>query len=147
MAYKSGKCYVCEEMRPVQSHHIIPVAYGGPKNGPQVDLCPSCHTVCHYEAEHYTQSGAFNMLGSVFSGAALKRASEIVTRIANAKLKHKTSGAVAEDARRGVHVHFSHDEMVMVKAMKRVMGAKSLDRLVRACVLAQIRDLRKAGKL
>lgn len=41
-----GICYICVSKVSLETHHIIPVSYGG-KNGPLVDLCSNCHSFIH----------------------------------------------------------------------------------------------------
>lgn len=147
MAYKSGKCYVCAEKKPVQDHHILPREYGGPKDGPTIKLCPTCHLICHYESEIYYQTGDYAELETTYSGAALDRAESVCERIVKARLRFENSGKPAEDARRRVNVNFSHDELQLMHNLKRVMKFRSLERLVKSCVLVMLREQRKRGRI
>jgi hypothetical protein len=44
-------CSVClQDSFAIESHHIHPTSLGGSKEGPQVDLCSSCHRLIHQQA-------------------------------------------------------------------------------------------------
>lgn len=147
MAYKSRKCFVCEVEGAAQSHHLLPLEYGGPKNGPTVDLCPSCHLTCHYEAESFYSSGVYLRLNTIFKGSALKRAVEIINYIVKQKSSFESSDNPAEDARRGVNLSLSHEELQLAHIAKKVSGFSSLERFVKSCIHERILTLRKQGKL
>lgn len=148
MAYKSGVCFVCDEDKSVQDHHLLPVEYGGPKDGPQVKLCPTCHLTCHYEAEAFYKTGDFLNLHTAFQDkATLNRAMGIIKRILHAKQQFEDSGKPAEDARRRINLSFSHEELLLVHEMKRVLKFRSLERLVKSCISAKLQEMRSKGIL
>lgn len=46
------RCIVCETVaEAVESHHVVPIQYGGPVDGVQVIVCGVCHSSLHYTAE------------------------------------------------------------------------------------------------
>lgn len=147
MAYKRGTCYVCDEEKPVQEHHLIPLEYGGPKDGPLITICPTCHLISHYEAEIFYKTGDYGSLGSQFKGEVLKRAQGVIDRIVAARLRFEAHGKPAEDARRRVNINVSHEELLMLHALKRVLGFRSLERLVRGVLSNELVKQRKAGRI
>src|ERR1700740_900273 len=47
------KCTTCPTVtESIHSHHVIPVAYGGKKNGLRVNLCGNCHNLVHKYIEN-----------------------------------------------------------------------------------------------
>ena len=147
MAYKKGECYVCEEKKPVQDHHLIPLEYGGPKNGPTILLCPTCHLTCHYESELFYKTGDFGQLEIVFEGSILHRAKRVIEKIIQARTQFEDEGAPAKDARRRVNLNLSHDELALLHALKKVMGFRSLERLIKSCIMDVIRKKKKKGRI
>lgn len=147
MAHTRGKCYICTEAKPVQSHHLAPLEYGGPKDGPQITLCPTCHLTCHYEAEIYYKTGDYGDLEGQYQGAAFERAKKVVHKIVNTRLLFENHGKPAKDARRRVNINLSHEELQLLHSLKKQKGFKSLERLVRAAIMVQLRDARKRGEV
>lgn len=147
MAYKKGECYVCEERKPVQDHHLLPREYGGPKNGPTILLCPTCHLACHYEAELFYKTGDFGQLTELYEGNALHRAKRVIDKILQARTQFEDDGKPATDARRGVNLNLTHDELALLHALKKVMGFRSLERLIKTCIMDMIRRQREKGKI
>lgn len=147
MAYKKGECYVCEEMKAVQDHHLIPLEYGGPKNGPTILLCPTCHLTCHYESELFYKTGDFGQLDSIYEGSAHHRAKRVIEKILQARTQFEDHGKPAKDARRRVNLNFSHDELMLLHGLKKVMGFRSLERLIKMCIMEILREQRAKGKI
>jgi hypothetical protein len=47
------QCPVCLKNFPhLEEHHIFPQCYGGPKDGPLLEICSTCHQHLHYQAEN-----------------------------------------------------------------------------------------------
>lgn len=147
MAYKSGKCFVCREQKAVQSHHLLPREYGGAEDGPQIDVCPSCHLICHYEAEILYKTGDYSRLEESFTAAAVQRAIKVIDYIVKQRSQFEAAGKPAADARRRVNLNFSHDELQLMHDLKRVLKFKSLERLIKACILVALREQRKKGRI
>lgn len=65
------KCPVClQPKRSLDGHHIYPIAYGGPQDGPIFDLCASCHQDVHRQAEAYCRGdNSLKMLSANFQRA------------------------------------------------------------------------------
>jgi hypothetical protein len=136
MAYKSAKCYVCRDTGPSQSHHLIPLEYGGPKDGPQIDICPRCHLVCHYEAEAVYKTSEYLQLDATYPDLkAYERAEEVINLIVRARLQFEDKGVAAEDARRRVSFSCSSDELLLLHSLKKSAGFKSLERFLKAVVV------------
>lgn len=46
------QCVVCDTVaEAMESHHVVPIQYGGPVTGIQVIVCGVCHSSLHYTAE------------------------------------------------------------------------------------------------
>lgn len=147
MAYKSAKCYVCHEIKAAQDHHLLPLEYGGPKDGPTVKLCPSCHLICHYESSNYFNTGDYDRLEDIFTSAALDRALRVISYILQQRVAFEDAGKPAQDARRTVQLHFTHDELLLLHNLKRLKKFRSLERLIKACVFVEVTKQRQSGKL
>lgn len=148
MAYKNGTCYICEDEKPVQDHHLIPLEYGGPKKGPTIKVCPTCHLTCHYEAEFYAANGEFLQLDVTFTNGEInRRARKVIDYIVQAKLTHEASGEHAKEARRRVAIALSHEELQMVHALKSVLGFRSLERMIKSFIASAIQENRSKGKI
>jgi hypothetical protein len=93
-----GKCIVCGKECHTELHHIIPICYGGDKNGKLVELCESCHFNIHKTAESISAKtvesknwfGNFNLL---------KKASVFIKAIIEAKRNYQ-EGNVSQDLRK-----------------------------------------------
>lgn len=147
MAYKRGTCYVCDEEKPVQSHHVIPVEYGGRMEGKQVPLCPMCHLTCHYEAEAYYREGEYTHLSEYFKDEAYKRATIICQYIYKAKMAFEEKNKPAQDARRTISFHCTHEELRILHAAKSAVGQTNLQRFVKGVVMSKVLDMHRKGKL
>ena len=148
MGYKSGICFVCEESKAVQDHHLLPLEYGGAKDGPQIKICPHCHLVCHYEADIFYRTGEFSELHIRFKKSAVyDRALKVINYIVQQHAQFDAGNKPAEDARRKVGFSVSHDELQLLHAAKRVQGFTSLERFLKGCVTAVITDMRRKGRI
>lgn len=147
MAYKLSKCYVCQTEGASQSHHLLPLEYGGPKNGPTVNLCPKCHLTCHYEAEIFYKEGEYLNLEENFKESSLVRVQEIINYVLKQKASFEDSGKPAQDARRNINLSLTADELLLVHAAKRVSKFTSVQRFVKMCIMERIKVLREQGKM
>lgn len=148
MAYKSGQCYICEEVTPVDNHHLHPLEYGGAKDGRQVKLCKTCHSMSHYEAELYAKEGRYNLFHMDFSPKAT-RMYLVIQEILKAKLAF-TSGDIesADDQRRMSQISWdSEEELAMAHEVKRALGMKALDRAIKQCVYTMYDALKRKGRI
>lgn len=148
MAYKQGICYIEGVNKAVQEHHVIPLEYGGPKNGRTVKLCATCHLTCHYEAEHYHRTGEYIRADEEFVAPDVnKRAKLIIDYIVRAKSKFESSNESAQDARRMVGFNCSHEELRLLHAAKSAVGQRNLSRFIKRLVFEQLVVMRQKGKL
>ena len=145
MSYKSGKCYACEKKRPVQSHHIHPLEYGGEKDGPQVLICADCHNVLHKEAEYYAKHGKFQELDSTIPfepGKLGERIRILIAHVIQGKAAYKAGIVNAGDQRRMTQISWDNDqELRMAHAVKEQMKFKSLERAIKKLVFDKYLDL------
>lgn len=80
------RCPVCLNELPLQSHHIKPIEYGGPKDGPQVDLCANCHLNIHYTAEGLCSKNGLKK--RYLLDDQMNRATQYIEAIIRAKLTY-----------------------------------------------------------
>jgi hypothetical protein len=149
MAYKSDKCWVCLNLRPVDSHHVVPLEYGGKKQGTQVMLCESCHGTLHKEAEHYHKTGKFQHLFDIYTNAvALDKIQRLITALLRAKnLYLSGAGVDNNDQRRMTQISWpSETTLQIAHAVKKSRGFKSLDRLIQTLVAEEAIRLKSKGK-
>lgn len=63
----SDTCWVCGTYGNLELHHVIPRSYGG-ENGPQVQVCGTCHTGVH----------ALSLITSLFDGSIFTESETIL---------------------------------------------------------------------
>lgn len=150
MAYKSGRCWCCEEQRPVDSHHLRPLEYGGDKNGEQVYLCKGCHSLAHYEAEYYYSTGKYMEIDATVPKETPmgRRLRQLISVIVSTKLEFEDSGSPQNDQRRNTQISWdTMEELAMAHDVKRALKIRSLQRAIKLCVFEMHSALRKKGKL
>lgn len=138
MPLQSRCCYVCNAPDEVDRHHVIPVEYGGPRNGKTVDLCTRHHRLVHRAAESYYKKGVYtaNFLRIDPNSEERKRAEILVKYIIRAKGEHEASGkALADDARNMVQISCTPEELMIFHAVKQQLCISSLPRAIKALVL------------
>jgi len=147
MGYTRGKCWICHDTTAVDAHHLVPLEYGGDKDGRQVNLCAKDHKVAHFEALSYVKTGEYQFdIPDSPEGQRLKR---IIAIIVDSKLKFDT-GAVEDtgNQRRITQVHWdTTTELTMAHDLKRILGFKSLERCIKACVFHVYEEQRRKGNL
>lgn len=84
------ECYVCNLPGEHESHHIVPLHLGGPKDGPQVNLCEICHHKLHLISNDIYKGRTHRV--EQFSNDELKRASLLIRAIVSAKIAIEGSG-------------------------------------------------------
>lgn len=149
---KRKTCYICQELSYTDKHHLRPVEYGGPENGRTVDLCPSCHREVHEDAEArfggilkpYPNDFDFGNAISVEDRTKKQRLAIVSLYIFNTKRNFQDSGKFkADTARNMMQVSFSTDELGVAHELKRALGFKSLERLVKHLVVEKWMTIRK----
>lgn len=138
MAFKSGICWSCHNRRPVESHHMHPLEYGGKDDGPQVPLCADCHNILHKEGEYYYKNGKFHELDSTIpfeSGGFGERIRQLIAYLVKAKAAYTAGHIDAGEQRRMTQISWDNDqELLIAHAVKRAMGFKSLERAIKKLV-------------
>lgn len=144
MAYKSGVCYICEEVKPVDSHHVHPLEYGGRRDGLQVMLCKTCHSLAHYESETYQATGKYQNVDTSNHNLMY-----IISQITVAGVLFKTGQLEgADEQRRTTAISWdSEEEKAMAHEVKRALKFRSLDRAIKYCVYSMYQALVNKGKI
>ena len=149
--YTSGKCWCCRQQRPVDGHHIAPLEYGGDRNGKQVKLCKSCHSLAHYEAEYYFTHGKYAEIDntvpeSTSMGARLRK---LTNKIIKTKLEFEEGlRSVDHEQRRMSQISWdSQQELDMAHDVKRALNFTSLERAIKLCVFEMHKALQQRGKI
>jgi len=150
MAYRSGQCWICHSLAPVDSHHIKPQVYGGDKDGKQVNLCAMCHDTLHREAEHYDKHGAYHILDQAYPEHTGKgdRIRRLIKILLDTKHAYIADGEQDNDQRRMSQVSWdSTQELQMAHAVKVALGFTSLERAIKECVFTMYKGLKNKGRL
>ena len=146
MAYKSGKCWCCHKTRPVESHHLHPLEYGGEKDGQQVLICADCHNVLHKEAEFYFKHGKFQELDFTIPfqpGKIGERIRQLIAHVVKAKQLYLAGEINAGEQRRMTQISWDNDqELLIAHEVKRRMRFKSLERAIKALVFEKYQQLK-----
>jgi hypothetical protein len=150
MTYKSGICWCCEEKRPVDSHHIHPLEFGGNSDGKQVLLCKSCHSIAHYESEYYFVTGRYLEIDETFPETEErgKQIRKLISRIVFHKTNWLASGQDQNDQRRMTQISWnSLEELQLAHDVKRALNHRSLERAVKTCVFEMYKALKNKGRI
>lgn len=81
-------CLICGQLAYLEEHHVIPICYGGPKDGKTIFICGDCHEAIHRTAESLSAK-TVKPKNWFKSTQALKTARPYVQAIINAKLRKK----------------------------------------------------------
>ncbi|QIG74884.1 hypothetical protein EVC12_249 [Rhizobium phage RHph_I42] len=152
MAYKSGVCYACGRKRPVESHHVHPLEYGGKQEGRQELICADCHNILHREGEHYHKHGSFQELDHIipFNPDPTShgyRIRELAGAVIAAKNLFNSGEVNAGEQRLMTQVSWdSQEELLIAHDVKRMMGFKSLPRAIKALVFEKHQQLNSGKK-
>lgn len=143
--YKSGKCWSCHNKRPVESHHVHPLEYGGKKDGLQVPLCADCHNILHKEGEYFYKNGKFYELDSTIPyqpNGFGERIRQLIAALVKAKAAYVAGNVDAGEQRRITQISWDSDqELLMAHAVKKAMNFKSLERAIKKLVFDKWMDL------
>ena len=81
------QCPICGRLAYLEEHHITPICYDGPKDGPTVFICEDCHNAIHMTGEStLSKKGPKNWFSC---REDLQRAAPYVKAIHDAKLRKK----------------------------------------------------------
>lgn len=97
-------CPVClTHQQILESHHIFPIALGGPKDGPQMILCAICHRSIHFAADALFSKNkkTRRKASDHFSTPdAFDKAKGLIRAILEAKEHHRSGNANHDNKRR-----------------------------------------------
>lgn len=150
MSYQSGTCWCCRQQRPIDYHHVSPIAYSGPRDGKQVPLCGACHKLAHYEAEYYFANGHYHEIDTTIpesTGMGI-RLRKLAQKIIETKQQWLDNGQDDAEQRRMTQISWaSSEELAMAHDLKRALKFTSLERAIKFCVFEVHKALRNKGKL
>ena len=92
------KCYICGRIGRFESHHVIPLHLGGPKDGLQVKLCESCHSNLHL-LSNSIYKGRYDRL-ELFDEQQMYRARPLIQAIVSSKIKIESTGKPPDSIQR-----------------------------------------------
>lgn len=122
-----GKCEVCGNETDLEGHHIIPISYGGPKDGKLVNLCESCHFRIHKTAESILAKTVKNK-NWFNSLELLKKASPYIQAIIQAKRDYQDGKTNRNIPRRHlIVVELSDNEWSRIKKVQKDKGFSNLN--------------------
>ena len=116
-------CFVCQLVGEHDSHHIMPIAYGGPKEGPQVWLCSICHRKIHLVAND-VYKGKSKRLES-FTPVQWERAGVLVRAIVSSKIQLEAAGKPPDSTQR-IMIEIPNHILLRLHIRKKELGFTSL---------------------
>ena len=131
------ECPVCLNTNlKLQKHHIIPKEYGGPHEGPLLEVCATCHLNIHYtaEAEYKGVSCAYLLADQ------RERASRYVEAIKRAKQVFETSHG-GENLNKKVMIELPQKDLVRLHKLKADRGFTSLEKYLLSLIYEQFKRL------
>ena len=104
MTEKVITCPIClQQVANWESHHIWPVALGGPVDGRQINLCSTCHHYCHLTAKAILKKNGMTNETQYFTDVnELQRAKPIIDVIVKATLQYE--GQQSNQRRRRIYI-------------------------------------------
>ena len=107
------KCPIClKHFSHLEQHHIIPVCYGGPKDGPLLNVCSTCHQHIHYQAENLVAKTVKRK--HYFSVSDLERAKPYITMVIMAK-QHHTENKIPTNKKMNFELDGLHHQLLKIK--------------------------------
>lgn len=142
-----NRCWVDNKKNISDKHHIIPIEYGGPKDGLTVPLCPTCHRNIHREAtaiyKNSNKRGDYVNSENYPKYKALQKAEFLVQYIVVAQTKFAATGErKAEGARNMAQISFTREELAIAHDVKQRLGFRSLERCLKFLVLDKYKQLK-----
>jgi hypothetical protein len=132
-------CAICvEDDGTLDSHHIFPVAYGGPEDGPQVMLCSSHHRKLHTFSNR-VYKGKAKDYSDFFSDIEFKRATPLIQAIVNARIQLEMSGRPVNTIRR-LQLDIPQSLYLALHNLKRDKGFTNLQTFIIAVLTAATRS-------
>jgi hypothetical protein len=117
------KCYICKTPGRFESHHIIPLHLGGPKNGLQIQLCERCHSSLHLIANAFYKGKHDHT--ELFNQTEFERAKPLIGAIVDAKIKVETTGKPPDSIQR-LMLEIPNELLVKLHIRKADCGYTSL---------------------
>lgn len=123
-------CPICGRIAYLEEHHITPICYGGPKNGPLVSICESCHANIHKTAESINAKTVKNK--NWFENEnLLKKAAPYIQAILEAK-RRKDDGEIDIYAkkRKMIVVELSEYEWKRIRKVSKDKGFSNVNTFI-----------------
>jgi hypothetical protein len=133
----SPTCPICLATNlKLQKHHIIPKEYGGPVEGPLLEVCATCHLNIHYTAEaEYKNKIALYLLPD-----QRVRATLYVDAIKKAKqIYESVSGA--DNLKKKVMIELTQKDLARLHKCKADKGFSSLEKYLKHLIAKELQNL------
>lgn len=127
-----GGCLACLQQALCQEHHVIPLAYGGRRDGVTVWICSSCHDGIHATANNLTARKVESR--QFLPTAVLARAQPLVAAIVRAKLRFENDGEPAAEGRNVVSFPAHGAMRKALQSLRRDAGHNSVASYLQALV-------------
>ena len=130
-------CIICGRTDNLEGHHVIPICYGGDKNGVLINVCETCHANIHRTAESMCAKTAEHK-SFFLTKELLKRAAPYVKAVIDAKRNYQ-EGNVSQDLRkrRLIIVEMTDFEWKRLHKRKLDCGYKNLKKFIQDLLIAQ----------
>lgn len=138
-----GLCWACpkgKKKKARERHHILPVEWGGPKEGRLVNLCPTCHTELHDLARAVIQQ---EPIKENYSERVILLARYAVEQYNRFKA---TGEKKAKGARHMAQVSFTRDELAIAHDVKKSLGFRSLERTIKFLIIDKWKQLKQNNR-
>lgn len=130
-------CPICLNNTPkLQKHHIIPKEYGGPEDGPLLDVCASCHLNIHYTAEAEYNNKETNYL----LPEQRQRATEFIISIKRAKDVFERSNG-GKNILRKIIIELPSEDLIKLHKAKADAGFTSLQKYLHTLIMNQTKKI------
>lgn len=131
-------CPICAQpKRSLDGHHIYPIGYGGPFNGPIFNLCASCHQDIHRQAEAFIRGeSSLQMPQDNFIRAESDENKKLITSIVKASHNYSQGIIPAGGSLKNHEVIFTltREKLNDLHRVKVAVGANSLQSLMESAV-------------
>ena len=135
------RCPIClNDEYVLEYHHIVPLSYGGLRDGKQIQLCTNCHLNIHRQAESVSAKSTTRRF---LSPDRIKRAMPYINAIISAKIRFEQNlGSVAKEGRNLVIIEgLSSEERNALKMLRKRSGFNSVSDYLKALIRSQIKCL------
>lgn len=132
------RCPICTQpKRSLDGHHIYPIGYGGPFDGPIFDLCASCHQDVHRQAEAFIRGDtSLQMPRENLERAELEVNKKLVSSIVTASQNYAQGIIPTGGSLKNHEVIFAltREKLDLLHRAKIAVGAPSLQSLMESMV-------------